>query len=496
MKKLRIRFIIAAMASLLVVLGAIVTGLNLISYNNVISSADQVIAMIIQGGGVFPDSRDNTDIQMPEIDMDKPAPGGDGTTPPPKPEGESGDGVEPGDGIEPGNNEQFRNNNIIIENKENINSIGGLFRNNRISDEAPYETRYFSVYIDSNNSIIYSHMTNIASVSEDTARQYVSQVLANGKDTGFVESRYRYAVAGFDQAALNQATSEASSGSAVSTLQNTDLSGAARVIVFVDCRNNLISFFRTLVGSVVISVVGWLLVLLLVIGTSKLIFRPVEISEMRQKQFLTDASHELKTPLAIIEANTEVMELEAGETQWTKSTKNQVKRLSGLVSQMVALTRIDESELGGKPEEIDYTKVVKESVEPYIAPAKLGDKKVITDIEEGVILRGNEKNIRQLLGLLMDNSVKYSTKGTDILVGLKKHGRKTVLTVYNKTSGLPEGNNDILFERFYRADASRNSETGGSGIGLSVAKSIVERSKGKITAVNEDGESLLITVII
>lgn len=245
-----------------------------------------------------------------------------------------------------------------------------------------------------------------------------------------------------------------------------------------------------------VSLAGLGAVLVLVVIFSRIVFRPVEESIRKQKRFITDASHELKTPLTIIDANTEVMEMESGESQWTKSTRKQIVRLSALVQQLVTLTRLDEDRGLEEKTEFDFSDTVEDVVQPYEAPAQVQGKNLQLTVKPGIIYRGNEKSIRQLLGILMDNAMKYSSENAEISVSLKKKGKKILLEIYNDAEDLPEGRLDILFERFYRLDSSRNSSTGGSGIGLSVAQAIVQAHKGKITAENKTGKGLDIQIIL
>ena len=187
---------------------------------------------------------------------------------------------------------------------------------------------------------------------------------------------------------------------------------------------------------------------LLALFWSKKIFRPVADSYDKQKRFITDASHEIKTPLTIIDANTEVIEMMSGESEWTKNTRDQVKRLTSLTNQMVALSRLDEN------------------------------------------------SIRQLISILVDNAMKYAAMDAGVDVFLKRDGRKMCFVLRNLTDGMEAGDQNVLFERFYRPDSSRNSETGGSGIGLSLAKSIVESHKGKITAVCDEKGYITFKIIM
>ena len=442
MKGLRLKFILAAMGSLFLVLAAIVVGMNVLSYMDIVDASDVAIMMISENGGTFPKpamtvSGSGVDFPMPDMKG----------TPPPRPTGDMDLGQFPDSDSKQGEDFQFG---------------PSFFRRNGMSEEAPYETRYFTVFL-KDGVVSDTHMDNIAAVSEDEALLYAEEIIRDGDESGFINNQYRYRV-------------------------DNDM------IIFLDCSRRLESFDRTLLISSGVSLAGLFVVFLLVVFASKLVFRPVEESEKKQKQFLTDASHELKTPLAIIEANTEVIEIENGESKWTKSTRHQIHRLTDLVEQLIALTRLGETEASGNRETVEFSEILSETIEGYEASTEIEGKEIVSDITSGIQIHANEKNIRSLLGLLFDNAIKYSVPDTAIEVSLKIKSKKAILKVYNKTNDIKQGDNDILFERFYRTDASRNSETGGSGIGLSVAQSIVESYSGKIHAYSDDGKSLRITV--
>lgn len=253
-------------------------------------------------------------------------------------------------------------------------------------------------------------------------------------------------------------------------------------IIFVDCRQELESFRNTLVYSVGVSLLEFLAVFMLVLFWSKKIFKPVAESYAKQKRFITDASHEIKTPLTIIDANTEVIEMVNGESEWTKNTRDQVKRLTALTNQMVALSRLDENPEPKEKAKFDLSDVAYEVIDHFSSLSEVRGKKISADIEDGIKYVGDENSIRQLISILVDNAMKYAVESADISISLKRDGRKVKFVLKNLTDGMEEGSQDILFERFYRPDSSRNSETGGSGKGLSLAKSIVESHKGRITA--------------
>ena len=338
----------------------------------------------------------------------------------------------------------------------------------RFSVETPFETRYFTVTVDENGEVTDCDLDRIAAVDEETAEEYTQTAQQKNKTTGF-QGIYRYRV--------------------------TETEDGAKY-VFLDCRREISNFRTVLVTTISVSLLGLAAVFVLVVIFSRMVFRSVEESIQKQKRFITDASHELKTPLTIIDANTEVMEMESGESQWTKSTRKQIQRLSGLVQQLVTLSRLDEEKGLEEKCEFNLSEAVSECVQPYESLAQTREKNLTLNIEENLTYTGDERSIRQLAGILMDNAVKYSSENGNITLTLKKKGKKIFLEVYNDADDLPQGKLDVLFERFYRLDSSRNSGTGGSGIGLSVAKAIVQAHKGKITAENKNGRGLTITVIL
>ena len=224
---------------------------------------------------------------------------------------------------------------------------------------------------------------------------------------------------------------------------------------------------------------------------SKIALKPVEESYNKQKRFITDASHEIKTPLAIIDANTDIIEIENGESEWTKSTKNQVSRLVDLTNSLVSLARMDEDSIAFDMVEFSLSNLIEEEYFNYLPLANIKNKNIKIDIEKNIKYCGNEQYIRQMIGIFLDNAVKYSLENNTILVKLKNNNKKKIITIENKAENIEKNKNyDFLFERFYRMDSSRNSSTGGHGVGLSLAKSIVTMHKGKVVAISDENANL------
>ena len=444
-KKLRKKFIIAAMCAILIVLESMILAVNIVNYHHLVEKADTLTEWIVSEGGSFGDAgiNDSGATENQGQNGQPPEDSTSDTTPPDKPDGE----------------------NIADDQKNPPDNIGKDHMG--FSKETPFETRYFTVTFDSDGDVSDCDTGKIAAIDEDSAKEYASEVYTSGKTTGFFDI-YRYRV------------TETEDGT---------------MIVFVDCRQEITTVKNFAVNSFGISTLGLAAVFVLVVFFSKLVFRPVAESYKKQKQFITDASHELKTPLTIIDANTEIIEMDNGESQWTKSIRNQVRRLTAMTQQLITLSKLDEGEVNGEKTKFSLSDALVDCVQPFETPAMMQNKTIETDIADEIRLNGEEKTIRQLFDILLDNAVKYSTPDSTIRVHLSTRGNKTILTVWNETEPIPQGNLDQVFERFYRLDEARNSEKGGSGIGLSVAKAVVTAHKGKISAFSEDGHSMLIKVV-
>lgn len=367
---------------------------------------------------------------------------------------------------------------ILKNNRENISSEPGEekeweFPQDRtgqrhdFSPETKYETRYFTVRTDEEGNPDKVNVERISSVTSDRAEQYALQVIERGEERGFLEG-YRYLKVDQEEGSL---------------------------LIFLDISRDRNNFYMVLGSSAGVGLLGLFMVFVLVVFFSRLVFRPVAESVEKQKRFITDASHELKTPLTVIHANMEVLEMEQGKSPWIDSTKKQTEKLSHLTSRLVTLARIDEKGTPDMVVDFSMSDAVEETAASFQAPALARGKKLLVTVEKDVTCCGDEKEIRQLLSILLDNGIKYAKEGAAIEVTLKKKGKTVVLRVENPVEGISEGNQNILFERFYRKDSSRNSQTGGSGIGLSVAKAITEAHKGKIWAYC-NGETLSIVVEI
>ena len=263
-------------------------------------------------------------------------------------------------------------------------------------------------------------------------------------------------------------------------------SNVGNLILFLNCQRELDSFESFLKNSILISFVVIVSVLILVILVSKKVIAPIQETYIKQKQFITGASHELKTPLAIISSNADVLEMEHGDSKWTNNIHNQVERLSSLVNSLVVFSRMEEKDSVERAQ-FNLTEALKSRIEDFNELANFQKKYIVTDIDSALNYYGEKDSIVQLMDILLENAIKYAPEDSDILVCLKKNRKNAILKVSNKAD-VKKGDLSKVFDRFYRLDGSRNSTIKGYGIGLSMGQLIAEKHRETIRAYSpEDG---------
>lgn len=271
---------------------------------------------------------------------------------------------------------------------------------------------------------------------------------------------------------------------------------AEEVLIFTaDISESVLAQKTDGITAAILFLVVYAILFFIVLGASYAIFQPIKDNFYRQKRFISDASHELRTPVAIISANADVLKNYV-DNDYLKSIKKQTKRLEALVSDMLILARTEEEKIALKKEEVSLSDEVTEAVLPYEAIIFENGKTLVTDIAENVIEVIDKESFKTVLGVLLDNAVKHSAQNAVIKVGLKKDAGRSVLTVYNDGSGVSAEDSDKIFQRFYRSDESRSRDSGGSGLGLSIAKTVCDANKWKISAKSVYGVSMTITVAI
>ena len=334
------------------------------------------------------------------------------------------------------------------------------------SPETPYEMRYFSVALDADGSTSSVDTGKIAAISSSDAIDMAQRLYAADKTHGY-SGNYKYL------AVTNDGTT---------------------TYIFLDCTRDLDSVRQFLRYSLLISLGGTAAIFLVAVALSRRAVRPIAESYEKQKHFITDAGHEIKTPLAIIASCTDVLELEQGESKWSQGIRSQVERLTELTRDLVSLARMDERSGNLTMEDVDFSTLLANTLEPFTLVAQSRGQTLTLDTEETVTLKGDRRALEQLCSILADNAVKYTPENGHIAFALRRRGRKVVLTEENDADGMTQGGQKQLFDRFYRGDQSRSSQKPGYGIGLSMAQSITAAHGGKIDAVSKDGKSLTITV--
>ena len=334
-----------------------------------------------------------------------------------------------------------------------------------ITSETPFATRHFSVFFDGEGNVDKTFTDSIYSIDEAQAVEYAKSVVQDGDERGWI-SNYRY------------------------KLFSTE-NGAA--VVFVDGSMSRSATVQsvTIAGFVLLGCAA--LVLVLIFLLSKRAVRPIAESYEKQKQFITDANHELKTPLTLILANLDIAEDELGKNEWLEDIRAEGHRMTELVNQLVALSRMDEDGGDVSFSEVNFGDLVQQTVSEFEPIVKDREKRLLASIDNNVICNGDEALLHRLVGILLDNAIKYCDAEGEINITLKG-GRKVMLTVENTYKAVDEIELNRLFDRFYRADKARKF-IGGYGIGLSMAKSIVEKHKGEVSVYKKDEKTIGFKVV-
>ncbi len=260
------------------------------------------------------------------------------------------------------------------------------------------------------------------------------------------------------------------------------------IVTAVDVSGDLSLFHSLVKVSIFVILFSVIFVFIFSYYLSKWAIKPVEVSFDNQKRFISDASHELKTPLAVISANADVLETEIGENIWLKNIKNQSALMTDLVYDLLDLAKLDEIKDSLPMKTFDLSGAVLNKTLEFECTAFENHRELKEDIDENISFTGNEDAIKHLISILIDNAIKHSDKNGVVEVSLKSTGNRKILSVYNTGNGIKDSEKDKIFNRFYRSDQSRSKETGGYGLGLSIAKTIVETHKGKIYVEGEEGK--------
>jgi len=354
-------------------------------------------------------------------------------------------------------NDGFKPDRFPPRNEPNFDFMG---------PETPFSTRHFTVLFDKNGKVIETFTESIYAIDKEQAIEYAEEVLDGDNARGWISS-YRYKVF----------RAEFGSG-----------------VVFVDGSMNRAAMVQSIAIAGVVLLVCAVLVLTLILLLSKRAVKPIAESYAKQKQFITDANHELKTPLTLILTNLDIAESELGKNEWLDDIRSEGHRMTELVNQLVALSRMDEENHTLNLSNVALGRMVADTVSEFEPLAVSRGKTIGANIDTDIIYYGDEALLRRLVGILMDNAIKYCDHGGDIVVTLHR-GRHIVLTAENTYAAVGELELNRLFDRFYRADKARTFK-GGYGVGLSMAKAIVENHKGEITAYKKGSTHIGFKVVL
>ena len=348
---------------------------------------------------------------------------------------------------------------------------GGKNNHNHHMQAALEESRYFMAIQNTDGDLLLGAGSKETDYTEEELLAIAGRVFASGDGSGTIDN-YLYRV--------------------------TERDDGFKTAVFLNCESKRNEIIWLALISLFACAIGILLALILVSLLSKKAIRPMMENIERQKQFITDASHELKTPLTVISANMDVLSMDIGQNEWVQSTQKQVANMRKLVNELVYLSRMDEADSHLEKSVVDLSKAVQDVAAPFEGMAEFNGKNMILHIEDEIKVSGDEAALRRLISTLCENAVKHAPEDSDIQISLTQSGKSVVFTTENAMKEpLGEEALNHLFDRFYRGDASRSKEeNSGFGIGLSIARAITEKHGGTIKAKIVDSNRLQIICLL
>ena len=354
-----------------------------------------------------------------------------------------------------------------FDRKENPSPPDAFPQNPFITPETRFSTRFFTVWVDDNGNILQVNIEHISSDSESEAGDYAKRTLNMGNEKGWM-SDYRYKVSETDDGFL---------------------------VVFVSGEANKAMMNRLLYTVFFVLAGSFLLILLLILFISKKAVKPAAESYEKQKQFVTDANHELKTPLTLILSNVDIVESEIGKNEWLDDIRSEGERMGALINQLVALSRMDEDNANLTMTEFNLSEMASDTISEFAGLAAEKQKNLTAAIEPSIQYYGDEGLIRRLLCILLDNAIKYCDLNGGIQVNIYAKGRYPIITVENSYRNVEKEELNRFFDRFYRADKARTFN-GGFGVGLSIAKGIARKHKGDIVVYKKDSAHIGFKVML
>jgi len=369
----------------------------------------------------------------------------DGSTIPPLPDGESGPGGE--GGTAPENEGQ-----TAPENEGEFKPDG------RVDEHIMKLATFYYVMYETDGS--------------------VSEVYAGGRNT--------YTEEELTEAAEKVRKSGKSSGSSGGLDYMTATIQGKEAVLFMD---NTVSYsnLRTLLRTMLITAaISLCVIFVIAILLARLIVKPLEENDARQRQFVSDAGHELKTPVAVIDANAELLSREIGENEWLSNIRYENERMGNLVRELLDLSRAESGKVA--MERLDLSRLVTGEALPFESVAFERGFTLEYDVQDNIFVSGNATQLRQLTAILLDNALRHSEGSNLVQLSLTSSKKKALLSVENSAPAISEKDREHLFERFYRPDSARTGDDGHYGLGLAIARSICEAHGGRIGVDCRDGK--------
>ena len=450
-KKLRRRLTLLVIGVLALVTAGIVLSINTINLRNIDAATASALKTLTENEGRRPGqdapSGDPRESEPPE------PPEGEGGEPPARPEGDMG----PRDGMPP---EKPEGTLPPDDGRRGFDMPTG-------SDSLASLSNAYTIRLDADGAVTEWISDRSDLYTDEQIQAIADAIVADGGSNGRVGTQY-YSLS----------------------------DGEEKLLVVLDARLEFLSARRMLRATIL---VASLACALLSAGAYLLIRRmlqPVQASFDRQKQFVWDASHEFKTPLAVISANAEVLSREIGPNEYLGYIQSEVRRTDGLVQNLLTLARMDKGASAVEHKRLNLSNALLGVALPFESTVFEAGRTLETDIPEDIYCRGDEAMLQQLAVILLSNALKYSDEGGLIRLSLAQKGRGAVMTVYNTGAGIAPEHLEKIFDRFYREDASHNSAVAGNGLGLAIARTIVQAHRGRIRAESEYGKSATFIVTL
>ena len=452
-RKLRRRMILLVLAGLLLASAGLVLAINWMNWNSLSEQANAVLDMLAENEGERPLFMNRN------IDA-----GWDMALLPVRPEGT----------LSPDNdmNQRFEDRQPPWERDSQFSDARNRQRKNSAAlTNAANMTNYYTVLVDSEGSVLSWKSDRSDLYTDEEIEQTTASALASGQSSGRIGTQFY-------------------------RLTETGGGTGNRMLIVVDGRLEIQNAQSVLRVTALVAVAEDALLSAAAVWLIHRLVKPVDEAMEKQKQFVWDASHELKTPLAVISANAEALAGEIGPSRSLDFIQAEVRRTDHLIQNLLTLARMEKGTVQAQHTRFDLSRALLEVTLPFESAVFEAGKEMEMNIPDGVFCVGDEEMIKQLAVILLSNAEKYSDDGGKIRLTLEAKGEKRVLRVHNTGPAIPADSQARIFDRFYRVDSSHNREIEGNGLGLAIAKSIVSAHKGKITVHSEEGEGTTFTVIL